>query len=144
MTKLKTAPGIGLAIVFCFVGVLANWIAARNGLVSDLSPFWFETPTASAPVNPRPAEPGNICGMVVHANGEGIQNARVHLRGDLYGGIPFAYTDGNGEFTFRDVPAEGTYSLTVRANGLVFSRPRVTVDRLGCEGDIRFVADPSE
>lgn len=55
----------------------------------------------------------SLTGQVVTNDGSPISNARIELGGESAGEI---LTDGQGNYTFSDLPADGDYSITVSKN----------------------------
>ena len=73
---------------------------------------------------PRPAAPGNICGVVQDQTGAAIGNAALELTSE---GIRVtAQSDASGQFCFNRVEP-GDYQLTTRARDFRLDRRRVAV-----------------
>lgn len=74
---------------------------------------------------PRPAAPGNICGVVQDQTGAAIGDAAVELTSE---GIRFtAQSDASGQFCFNRIEP-GEYQLTTRAPDFRLDRRHVTVE----------------
>jgi len=74
---------------------------------------------------PRPAEPGNICGVVQDQTGAAIGEAALELTSE---GIRFtAHSDASGQFCFNRIEP-GDYQLTTRARDFRLDRRRVALE----------------
>jgi len=74
---------------------------------------------------PRPADPGNICGVVQDQTGAAIGEAALELTSE---GIRFtAHSDASGQFCFNRIEP-GDYQLTTRARDFRLDRRRVALE----------------
>ncbi|HTP67916.1 MAG TPA: TonB-dependent receptor [Dongiaceae bacterium] len=74
---------------------------------------------------PRPAEPGNICGVVQDQTGAAIGEAALELTSE---GIRLAaHSDASGQFCFNRIEP-GDYQLTTRARDFRLDRRRVALE----------------
>jgi hypothetical protein len=96
--------------------------------------FW--TPPDFAPT----AAGVDVSGRVIRSNGQGIRNAVVTLI-DPSGSIRTTLTASFGYFIFEDVPAAGTYVLTITSKRFAFTDPTRVLNLIGDLIDVDFIAE---
>ena len=89
--------------------------AAPISLLSSLA-FCFIALTSFLPAQPATAEPGELTGRVLAADGSGLQGATVILTAVRTGAISKAVTGEGGVYRFPGLPP-GAYDLWVEAPG---------------------------
>src|SRR4030067_3493735 len=111
--------------------------AAPISLLSSLA-FCFIALTSFLPAQPATAEPGELTGRVLAADGSGLQGATVILTAVRTGAIAKAVTGEGGVYRFPGLPP-GAYDLWVEAPGFKpAAKAGVTVAASGTgTGDFR-------
>lgn len=108
---------------------------SSGGNFTLYSGFWTPenfSPTAATVI---------VGGRVRTANGNGIRNVRVTITYPS-GASQVALTGAFGYYSFEDIPAGATYTISVRAKKYIFSTPIQICTILEERQDIDFIAEP--
>jgi hypothetical protein len=109
-------------VYFRFVGV------NTTGATGTIGTFVIDNFQVQAvPVGPTAAGV-NISGRVATESGQGIGRAKIMLFGGSLSEPVFAVTDSDGNYSFSDVPAGETYTLSISVKGYKFNRAIIVVN----------------
>jgi hypothetical protein len=91
--------------------------------------FNAATATVTTTITVAPTAAGvRLSGRVVTESGDGIGRAKIMLFGGSLTEPVFAVTDFEGNYSFSDIPAGETYTLSISVKGYKFNQAIIVVN----------------